>query len=185
MTYQSTFTFLPQPKAKTTLQGILAKVALGEFVLGRAPSTKPASQAARCPYRPLHLIDNGQQASQHVVAGQQLPTKPAVLTPSYPSNTVDVDTVAQDLPVMPAILSVTSSSAPAILTVSPAVMPATTTPAYPTAPPEEATTSPYRPESPAGPAITQGVRPAVATNVEPQKPAPLATQLPTKAIECK
>ncbi len=187
MTYQANFTFLTPPRAKTLLQGILAKVALGQFVLSRTPSTKPASQQATCPYLPYHVIYNGQNYAAEAVAGQQLTGRPAVLTPAYLTNPglPDLATAAQEYVTLAAdMIGVSPRNSPAMATTYPA-QPASVAPSYSANVPEEATTNPSVLRRAVDGAFTYAGEPAPGAATEPAKPAAPEEQLPAKKTECR
>jgi len=176
--YQANFTFLKPVQPKTVLQGILAKVALGEFVLARTPSTKPASQQATCPYRPYHVIDAGQNYAAETVAGPQLAGRPAVLTPVYIANPgmageAYAATAATPTLQYPANAPVATAAYP--------LQPPALTPAYPA----EVAANPASAGRAADGAFAYAGEPVPASQAEPAKPATPGEQLPARKVECK
>ncbi len=187
MTYQINFPSIPAKRPRAVLNGILGMTDLGQFVLGRIPSTKPASTAAQCPYRPFHAPDNGQGVDRHLDIGTPIfSSKPSALVPSYPlnANAPDTNSAASELPAMVATQPQLPGKPPA-LTTSNISMPPVLTMAAPAAIVSEESTSPYLPKKAVDGAMTYNLEPPVLSQSLPAKDKTTGESLPGKTVECR
>ncbi len=171
-----------------SLLGILARMVLGRFMLGRVPSALPATQAT-CPYTPFHVPDNSYAASVNVLDSNSVLTadhRDASVVPTYAGN---VAILANDQQIGEPIYPVPTLDARTPLRDFIAgiddnipATPASGTDATAASPANIITSAPA---SPAGTAYATPQEPPAVTPILPSKDAKTADSSPTKPVQCR